>query len=97
MSFPPIRPDYPRSSGQPQAGYCKNCKAPIKDESSGFCDQVGPREDWCWTKWCAKQDEKERLRKMGENMAAMSIPKDIDPFKFMDPQDIADIIKKEEP
>ena len=63
MTYPQTRPDYPRSSGQPQAGYCKNCKRPIEDESSGFCDASNPSDvSWCWTDWCRKQDEKQVLR-----------------------------------
>lgn len=62
MTYPQTRPDYPRSSGQPQAGYCKNCKRPINDEANGFCDPVGSPLDWCWTEWCRKQDEKDRQK-----------------------------------
>jgi hypothetical protein len=55
MTYPIERPDFPRTSGQPQAGYCKNCKAPIEDEAEGFCHLP---EGHCWADWCAKQDAK---------------------------------------
>jgi len=64
MTFPKTRPDFPLSSGEPQAGLCKNCKQPIKDEAAGFCDTKGSPLDWCWTEWCRKQDERTQLKTM---------------------------------
>jgi hypothetical protein len=36
-------------------GQCKNCKLPIEDDESEFCDN----DNLCWELWCRKMDKQD--------------------------------------